>query len=83
MTERDDPLLEAVAGLRTIAPDATWEKRIRARCHSQIVRHAERRMQAASDTVHGLTLVDLAAVAFLVVYLSTFLREAARLSGFL
>ncbi|HEX4135625.1 MAG TPA: hypothetical protein VHY84_13505 [Bryobacteraceae bacterium] len=80
MTERDDSLLDAVAGLRTIAPDANWEKRIRARCHSQIARHEEKRAQA---TVRRLTLIDLAAVAFLVVYLSTFLREAARLGGFL
>lgn len=83
MTENHDPLLEAVASLRTIAPDANWEKRVRARCHSQIARHTERQMQAATDTVHRLTLVDLAALAFLFVYLSSLLREAARLAGFL
>lgn len=83
MTENHDPLLEAVASLRTIAPDANWEKRVRARCHSQIARHTERQMQAATDTVHRLTLVDLAAFAFLFVYLSSLLREAARLAGFL
>lgn len=83
MTERHDPLLEAVAGLRTIAPNANWEQRVRARCHSQIARYEEKRVQAARDAVRRLTLVDLVAVAFLVVYLSTCLREAARLGGFL
>jgi RNA polymerase sigma-70 factor (ECF subfamily) len=83
MTESHDPLLEAVAGLRTIAPDANWEKRVRAHCHSQISQNTERQLQAATETVHRLTLVDLAAVAFLFVYLSALLREAARLGGFL
>lgn len=83
MTENHDPLLEAVASLRTIAPDANWEKRVRAHCHSQITRHAERQMQAATGTVQRLDLVDLAAIAFLFVYLSDLLAEAARLGGFL
>lgn len=83
MTEGHDPLLEAIASLRTIAPDANWEKRVRARCHSQIARGTERRMQTATGNVHRLTLVDLAALAFLFVYLSNFLWEAARLGGFL
>lgn len=82
MTESHDPLLEAIAGLRTIAPDAKWEKRVRARCHSQIARHTERQMQSAKDTAHGLTLVDLAALAFLFVYFSALLQEVARLGGF-
>jgi hypothetical protein len=83
MTESHDPLLEAVAGLRTIAPDANWEKRVRARCHSQISLHTERSMHTAKDSVPRLTLADLAAAAFLFVYLSALLREAARLGGFL
>jgi hypothetical protein len=83
MTESRDPSFEALAGLRTIAPDANWEKRVRARCHSQIARHAARKMQPAGDTTRRLTLVDLAAMTFLFVYLLALLHEAAWLRGLL
>lgn len=83
MKESHDPLFEALAGLRTIAPDANWEKRVRARCHSQIARHATREMQAAKDTGRRLTFLDLAAMMFLFVYLSLLLQEAAWLRGLL
>jgi hypothetical protein len=81
MTESHDPLLEAIAGLRVFTPDGKWEKRVRAHCHSQIARHARREKQSARDPVHRLTLADLAALAFLFVYLSALLQEAARLGG--
>jgi hypothetical protein len=83
MTESHDPLLEAVASLRTIAPDANWERRVRARCHSEIALRAKGPIQGIKQTVHRLTLVDLTAVAFLCVYLSVLLREAAQLAGLL
>lgn len=83
MTQSDDRLLEAVAGLRTITPDRNWEKRVRARCHSEIAARAARQMQADKHIVHRLTLVDVAAVAVLCVYLSALLQEAARLGGLL
>jgi len=81
--ESHDPLFETLAGLRIIAPDANWEKRVRARCHSQIARHATRKMQPARDTVRRLILVDLATIVFLFVYLSALLQEAAWLAGLL
>ena len=83
MRESRDPLFEALAGLRTIAPDENWEKRVRARCHSQIVRHATRKMQPTRDTPRRLTLVDIAALVFLSVYLLALLQEAAWLRGLL
>ena len=81
MIESHDPLLEAVASLRTITPDPNWERRVRARCHSEIALRATGSTQAIKHTVHRLTLVDLTAVAFLCVYLSVLLREAAQLGG--
>lgn len=81
MTESHDPLLEAVASLRTIAPDGSWETRVRARCHSEIAKRATGLVEATKQTIHRLTLVDLTALAFLCVYLSVLLREAARLGG--
>jgi hypothetical protein len=83
MTESHDPLLEAVASLRTIAPDANWERRVRAHCHAEIALRATRPIEAIEYTVHRLTLVDLTAVAFLCAYLSALLREAAQLAGLL
>lgn len=83
MRESRDSLFEALADLRTIAPNGNWEKRVRARCHSQIARQATRQMQATKDTARRLTLVDLAAMAFLSVYLLALLREAAWLRGLL
>lgn len=82
MTESRDPLLEAVASLRTIAPDATWDRRVRARCHSEIALRATKPIQTIK-TVHRLTPVDLTAAAFLCVYLSVLFREAAQLAGLL
>jgi len=83
MPQSHDPSLEAVASLRTIAPDANWEKRVRTRCHAEIAMRATGPVQAIKQTVHRLTLVDLTAVAFLFVYLSVLLREAAQLAGLL
>ncbi len=83
MTNSHDPLLEAVASLRTIAPDANWETRVRVRCHSEIARRVSRPVQAIKRTVHRLTLVDFTALAFLCVYLSVLLRKAAQLAGLL
>lgn len=83
MTEGNDPLLEAIAGLQIFTPDGNWEKRIRAQCHSQIARQPTREMQSARNNVHRLSLADIAALGFLFAYLSALLQEAARLGGFL
>lgn len=79
MTENHDPLLEAVSRLRTIAPDANWEKRVRARCHAQMALRAT--SPAIKRTIRKLTLLDLAALAFLCVYFCVFLRQTAQLLG--
>jgi hypothetical protein len=81
MTENHDPLLEAIARLRTIAPDANWEKRVRARCHSQIALRATGPILPVKHTIRKLTLLDLAALAFLCVYFCVFLRQTAQLLG--
>lgn len=83
MTQHHDPLLDAIAGLRIVTPDGKWEKRVRDRCHSQISRDAAGATQSAKDATHRLTLADFAALAFLFVYLSALLQEAARLGGLL
>ena len=81
MTPDDDRLLEAVAGLRTITPHSDWEKRVRARCHSEIATRAATQMRTDKHIVRRLSLVDVAALVALCVYLSTLLQDAARLGG--
>ena len=81
MTQDDDRLLEAVAGLRTITPHSEWEKRVRARCHSEMAARAARQMRTDKHMVQRLSLVDVAALMALCVYLSALLQEAARLGG--
>lgn len=83
MRERDDRLLEALTRLQTVGPNVNWEKRVRARCHSQMIRRARRQRQFGRKFAQKPRLVDIAAVVFLVVYFSTFIHAAARLGGFL
>ena len=81
MTPGDDRLLEAVGGLQTITPHSGWEKRVRARCHVEITARAGRQMRTDKHVVRRLSLVDIAALVALCVYLSTLLQDAARLGG--
>jgi len=81
MTPDDDRLLEAVGGLQTITPHSGWEKRVRARCHVEITARAGRQMRTDKHVVRRLSLVDIAALVALCVYLSTLLQDAARLGG--
>ena len=81
MTQNDDRLLEGLAGLRTITPHSEWEQRVRARCHSEITARAGRQMRTDKHVVRRLSLVDIAALVALCVYLSTLLQDAARLGG--
>lgn len=83
MTQDDDRLLEAAGGLRTITPDSGWEKRVRARCHSEIAARAARPMRTDKHMVRRLSLVDVAALMVLCAYLSALLQDAARLAGLL
>ena len=81
MTPDDDRLLEAVGGLRTITPHSGWEKRVRARCHSEIAARTGRQMRTDTHMVRRLSLLDVAALVALCVYLSAVLQDAARLGG--
>lgn len=81
MTQNDDRLLEAIAGLRTFTPDSNWEKRVRARYHSEIATRAAMQMRAEKRIGRTLSLVDVAALAALGVYLLALLQDAARLGG--
>lgn len=80
MTQDDDGLLQALAGLPPIAPGIEWETRVRARCHSAVSRRASRRARTGRDLLGG-GLVDVAAATVLCVYLAVVLIEAARLGG--
>jgi hypothetical protein len=81
MTQDDDRLLEALAGLRTITPHSEWEKRVRARCHSEIEMRATKQIRIDKHLVRRLSFVDVAALAVLCFYLSALLQDAARLGG--
>ena len=81
MTQDDDRLLEALAGLRTITPHSGWEKRVRARCHSEIAVRAARQVRTDNRMVRRLSLVEVAVLVALCVYLSALLQQAARLGG--
>ena len=80
MTQDDDRLFHALAGLPPIAPDIEWETRVRARCHAVIARRALRKAQVGRD-LRGIGLIDLAAAAVLFFYLAAVIAEAARLVG--
>jgi len=81
MTPDDDRLLEALGGLRIITPHSGWEKRVRTRCHSEITARAGRQMRTDKHMGRRLSLVDVATLMALCVYLSALLQDAARLAG--
>jgi hypothetical protein len=78
MMQNDDQLLDALARLPSIAPDSERERRVRALCHSAIVKRASRRKRRR---LFGPKFLDLAAAAALCVYFAAVLIEAARLGG--
>ena len=80
MTQDDDRILQALAGLPPIAPDIERETRVRARCHAVIARRALRQAQAGRN-LRDAGLVDLSAIAILLFYLAAVIAEAARLVG--
>jgi hypothetical protein len=79
MKQDDDRLLQALAGMPSVAPDIEWETRVRARCHTAVSLRASR--ARASGNPFNARLVDLAAATALCVYLVAVLIEAARLGG--
>ena len=80
MTQDDDRILQALAGLPPIAPDIERETRVRARCHAVIARRALRQAQAGRN-LRDAGLMDLSAIAILLFYLAAVIAEAARLVG--
>ncbi len=65
--------------VRTITPHSGWEKRVRARCHSEISARGGRQMRTDTHMARRLSLVDVAALMALCVYLPALLQHAARL----
>ncbi len=80
MTQDDDRLLQALAGLPPIAPDIVWETRVRKRCHTAISRRVSSRTPPGRG-LSGTGLLDIAAGTALCVYLAAVLAEAVRLGG--
>jgi hypothetical protein len=71
MTNDNDHLMQALAGLPPVTPDPEWEDRVRQHCRSEMSRRS----------LHGRFWVDLAAAIGLCVYFAAVLIEAARLAG--
>jgi anti-sigma-K factor RskA len=82
MKQDNDPLFQALASLRPIAPDIEWETRVRARCRAAISRRASRQARVGRSLSFA-GIVDLAAAAALSFYLASVFVEAARLRGLL
>jgi hypothetical protein len=80
MIENDDQLQQVLACLPSIPRDTEWESRVRARCHSAIVRPAARREQGRKSPA-GASVAWLAAAAVLCFYLAAMFGAAARLGG--
>jgi hypothetical protein len=78
MSTNDDRLFEAWASLPPIAPDAGWESRVRARCHSAISRRA-RFGERAGRTLSHAALAAISGAALLCLYLAVMLAEGVRL----
>jgi hypothetical protein len=79
MPATDDRIFEALASLPPIAPDAEWEARVRARCHSAISRRARLRERAGRTLSHA-ALAAISGAAVLCVYLAAMLAEVVRLT---
>jgi len=79
MSTNDDRFFEALARLPRIAPDAGWESRVRARCHSASLRRAKFRERARRNLSHA-ALVAISGAAVLCLYLAAMLAEVLRLT---
>lgn len=78
MPTDDDPVFEALASLPPITPDAEWESRVRARCHSAILKR--RTVRQAGRNLSNAVLAAVSGAAALCVYLVLALAEAVRLA---
>jgi hypothetical protein len=74
-----DPLLDMLGRLPRVAPDATRNERVRARCHGVLARQQARR-RAKED--HGVPVWEPAAVVGLcVLYLAQVVSQVLHLYG--
>jgi hypothetical protein len=78
MSANHDRWFEALASLPPIAPDAEWESRVRARCHSAISRRA--RWRKRGRNLSNAALAAISGAALLCVYLAVMLAEVVRLA---
>jgi hypothetical protein len=79
MSANDDPVFEALASLPPIAPDAEWESRVRARCHSAISRRSTLRRRVGRNLFNG-ALAAISGSAALCAYLIVMFVEVVRLA---
>jgi len=68
--EMPDPILRALAGLRTMAPSTTHDDRVRSRCHDAFARR--RRIRSARARTF-----DVALAAAVALYVAIGMTEAA------
>lgn len=79
MSPDDDPVFEALASLLPVAPDAEWESRVRARCHSAISGRKTLREGAGRNL--SIALAAISGAAVLCAYLAVMLAEVVRLAS--
>jgi hypothetical protein len=79
MSANNDPVFEALASLPPITPDAGWESRVRARCHSVISKRATLRERVRRN-LSSAALAAISGAAVLCVYLAVIFAEVVRLA---
>jgi hypothetical protein len=79
MSPNDDPVFEALASLPPIVPDAGWEARVRARCHTAIFKRATLRGRV-SRNLSGPAFTAVSGAVFLYAYLAEVFAEVVRLA---
>jgi hypothetical protein len=72
-----DDMMNALAGLGSVKPDAEWSDRVRLRCHARL---AQKRRQA-TPRVAGIRLLEAVTVAALWLYAAVILRQVAQTLG--
>jgi len=79
MSPEDDPLFEALASLPSVAADAIWESRVRARCHSELSRRPTMRRRVGRNLSNAV-LASISGAAVLCAYFALMLAEVVRLA---
>jgi len=76
----DDPLMDALASLPELSPSPRREHAVRARCHEELRRRADRRARAAQRRQLAGWCFDTAAGLGVCAYLAIVLQAALRLA---